>query len=73
MCALVKKMGEEELQKLYEEGDKHNVGCILKDIGATDLNWQQKEFSCDQATNCKIALKCYNMVSSSFYRQWWTR
>ena len=73
MCALVKTMGEEELQKLYEEGDKHNVGCILKDIWATDLNRQQKEFSRNQATNCKKALKCYNIVSSSCYRQWLTR
>jgi len=23
-------MGKEELQKLYNEGDKHNVGAILK-------------------------------------------
>ena len=55
MCTVVKKMGEEELQKLYNEGYKHNVGSTLR---ATDFDLQHKEFSHNQATNCKISLKC---------------
>ena len=54
MYGIVKEMGEEELQKLYDEGDKHNVGAILKDIWTTDLDRQQKQFSDDQATNCNL-------------------
>ena len=38
MCGIVKKMGDKELQKLYDEGDKPNVGAILKDIWTTDLD-----------------------------------
>lgn len=56
MCAIVEKMGDEELQKLFDEGNKHGVGGILKDIWATDLDWQRTEFTHDQATNCKISL-----------------
>ncbi|XP_065894808.1 uncharacterized protein [Dysidea avara] len=52
MCAIVKKMEDEDLQKLFDEGEKHGVGSILKDIWATDLDRQRKEFSHDQATNC---------------------
>ena len=54
MCAIMEKMGDTDLQTLYDEGDKHGVGDILKEIWATDLNRQKKEFSHDQATNCKI-------------------
>ena len=65
MCAFVEKMRDKELQKLFDEGDKHGVGGILKDIWATDLERQQKEFAHDQATNRKInTVKA--MVSSFF-------
>ena len=44
------------LQKLFDEGDNHNVGAILKDIWTTDLDRQQKQFPDDQATNCNLSL-----------------
>ena len=53
MCAIVEKMKDEDLQRLFDEGEKHGVGSILKDICPTDLGRQRKEFSHDQATNCK--------------------
>ena len=39
MCAIVEEMGDEDLQKLFDEG---GVGSILKDIWAT---CQRKEFT----------------------------
>ena len=40
MRAIVEKMGDEDLQKLFDEGEKHGAGSILKDIWATDLDRQ---------------------------------
>ena len=48
MCAFVEKMGDKELQilKLFDEGDKHGIGGILKDIWATDLRRSTAEGVC---------------------------
>jgi len=74
MCGIVKKMGDEELQQLYDEGDKHNVGAILKDIWTTDLDRQQKQFSDDQATNRNLSLNIKILLFINFFhRQLWTR
>ena len=40
MRAIVEKMEDEDLQKLFDEGEKHGVGSILKDIWTTDLDRQ---------------------------------
>ena len=48
MLTVMKKIGDEELQKLCDEGEKDGVGGIIKDIWTTDLDRQRKEFSQDR-------------------------
>ena len=62
MRTIMEKIGDEELQKLYDEGEKHGIGGILKDIWITDLDRQRKEFSSDQVSNSKIP---YSLCSES--------
>jgi len=54
MSSVVENIGDEEVQKLCDEGEKFGIGSIMKDIWTTDLNRQRKEFSHDQASNCKL-------------------
>ena len=48
---------DEELQRLYDEGEKYGVGGIMKEIWNTDLDCQRTEFSRDQASNSKIIIR----------------
>ena len=48
---------DEELQRLYDEGEKYGVGGIMKEIWNTDLDNQRTEFSHDQASNSKIIIR----------------
>jgi len=66
MCAIMEKMGDEDLQKLFDEGEKHGVGSILKDIWATDLDGRRKEFSHDQTTNRKKSFNNCNIFLCSY-------
>jgi len=34
----MKKIGDKELQKVCDEGEKYGVGRIIKDMRTTDLN-----------------------------------
>jgi len=51
MQTVMKKIGDEELQKVCDEGEKYGVGGIIKDIWTTDLDHQRREF---QASNSKL-------------------
>ena len=62
MKIMVEKIGDENLQKLYDEGKKYGVGGIMKDIWITDLDRQRKEFSHDQASSSKIIMCLYTYV-----------
>ena len=44
MCNIVQSIGEDELEKLYTEGEKHGVGTIIKEICITDVQQRRKQF-----------------------------
>ena len=54
MNSVVEKIGDEEVQRLCDEGEKFGIGSIMKDIWTTDLDRQRREFSHDQVTNSKL-------------------
>ena len=54
MNSVVKKIGDKEVQRLCDEGEKYGIGSIMKDIWTTDLDRQRREFSYDQASNSKL-------------------
>ena len=54
MCAVMEAIQPEELKKLFEEGDQHGVGNLMKNIWFTDKQRQNSEFSCDQVRNSKF-------------------
>ena len=53
MCAIVEAVQPDELEKLFQEGDQHNVGNLMKNIWYTDKDRQRKEFANDQSRNGK--------------------
>lgn len=56
MCAIVEAVQPEELEKLFQEGNQHNVGNLMKNIWYTDKDRQRKEFAQDQLQNGKWLL-----------------
>ena len=48
-CALF----DDDLEKLFKEGNEHGVGDIMKDVWFTDKKRQIQEFSHDQLINGK--------------------
>ena len=54
MRTVMKAIQPEELEKLFEEGDQHGVGNLMKNIWFTDKQCQNSEFSCDQVRNSKL-------------------
>lgn len=51
MCQLMEKIGENELEELYKEGDDHGIRKQMQDIWITDKERQRDEFTHDQTTN----------------------
>jgi len=51
MHAVMDAVQDDELEKLFQEGDQHSVGSLMKTIWFTDKERQKKEFSQDQAKN----------------------
>ena len=49
MCKVVQSIGDNDLEKLYEEGEKHGVGKFVKEIWITDVEQRRKQFRSDQA------------------------
>ena len=45
MCAVMEAMQAEELDKLYQEGDQHGVGSLMKTIWLTDKDHQKNRCS----------------------------
>ena len=56
MCAIVETVQPEELEKLFQEGNQHNVGNLMKNIWYTDKDRQRKEFAQEQLQNGKWLL-----------------
>jgi len=44
MCAIMKAARAEDLDKLYQEGDQHGVGSLMKTLWLTDKNRQKSQF-----------------------------
>ena len=65
MRTMMEKIGDKNLQKLYDEGEKYSVGRVMKDIWITDLyRLLKKEFSHDQASNSEIIVSLYMFVNT---------
>ena len=45
--------GNDELDRVFAEGDTHRVGDVLCNVCHTDLRKQKKHFMADQANNDK--------------------
>ena len=56
MCDVVRSIGEDELEKLYLEGEKHGVGKIMKDIWLSDTQQRKGAFFDDQAKTSKLLI-----------------
>ena len=54
MCSIVENTEAEVLAKIFEEGDEHGVGDIMKEIWVTDKKREQQQFKGDQANNSKV-------------------
>lgn len=64
MCAVVEAVPNEELEKLFKEGEQHGVGSLMKSVWFTDKDRQRKEFTQDQDRNSKgcTACACYYLL-----------
>ena len=55
MHVIMEAIQPEELEKLFQEGDQHDVGNLMKKkIWFTDKQHQNSKFSCDQVRNSKF-------------------
>jgi len=53
MCEVMEAVKAEDLDKLYQEGDQHGVGSVMKTLWLTDSDRQRKQFFLDQEENCE--------------------
>ena len=67
MCKVVQSIGDDDLEKLYEEGEKHGVGKLMKEIWITDVEQRRKQFRDDQAKNSMLIVILSN-GNYNFYR-----
>lgn len=54
MCSIVQSIGDDDLENLYVEGEKHGVGKIMKEIWIMDAQQRRKQFFDDQAKNSML-------------------
>ena len=57
MCTLMNQIddvGNEELQRIFREGDSYGVGDKMREVWKTDRKQQIKLFAEDQSRNGKI-------------------
>ena len=54
MCSMVQSIGDDDLENLYVEGEKHGVGKLMKEIWITDAQQRRKQFFDDQAGNSML-------------------
>ena len=53
MCSIVQSIGDDDLENLYVEGEKHGVGKLMKEIWITD-DQQRNQLFDDQAKNSML-------------------
>ena len=53
MCEVMEAVKAEDLDKLYQEGDRHGVGSIMKTLWMTD---KDKQFFLNQEENCEYKI-----------------
>ena len=51
MYTIVERTENDELDKLFKEGNEHGVGELMKEIWFTDKKRQSQQFAKDQAAN----------------------
>ena len=54
MCSIVKRIENDDLEKMFKEGNEHGVGELMKEIWFTDKKRQTQQFANDQAANGKV-------------------
>ena len=54
MCSIVERTENDDLEKLFKEGNEHGVGELMKEIWFTDKKRQTQQFANDQAANGKV-------------------
>jgi len=67
MCQLMQKIGTDDLEALYKEGDQHGVRKVMEDIWVTDKEHQREEFTYDQATNSMLCSIAHNLTYESLF------
>ena len=55
MCSIVQSIGDDDLENLYAEGEKHGVGKLMEEIWIKDAQQRRKQFFDDQAGNSMLA------------------
>ena len=54
MSAVIEAVQAEELERLFQEGEQHGVGSLMKNVWFTDKDRQRKEFSQDQERKIRL-------------------
>jgi len=67
MCQIMQKIGTDELETLYKEGDEHGVRKIMEDIWITDKERQREQFTHDQAANSMLSIIAQTFLLVFFY------
>lgn len=76
MCGVMEAIQDEDLDKLYHEGDQHGVGSLMKMIWLTDKDRQKKQFFLNQVQNSKctlfvcIIVIIYTLASGGHGNRW---
>ena len=70
MCAIVEKTKDDDLEKLFKEGNEHGVGELMKEIWFTDKKRQVQQFANDQAANGKFHCFLLNTFHCFFCSTW---
>ena len=63
MCTILERTDNDDLEKLFKEGNENGVGDIIQDVWFTDKKRQIQEFSHNQATNGKKFCSLLSAVS----------
>lgn len=54
MCSTVERAENDDLEKLFKEGNGHGVGELMKEIRFTDKKRQTQQFANDQTANGEV-------------------
>ena len=54
MCSIVERTKNDDLEKLFKEGNEHGVWELMKEIWFTDKKRQTQQFANDQVANGEV-------------------